>query len=60
VADGPLGCYVMRRSNFERLLGPYEELWRYEALRKVCVCGGGGLRVLASMTLGHSNSPAGC
>lgn len=35
VADGPLSCFVMKRSDFERLLGPYEELWRYEALRKV-------------------------
>lgn len=35
VADGPLGCFVMKRADFERLLGPYEELWRYEALRKV-------------------------
>lgn len=35
VADGPLVCCVMRRADFERLLGPYEELWRYEALRKV-------------------------
>lgn len=25
----------MKRADFERLLGPYEELWRYEALRKV-------------------------
>jgi hypothetical protein len=32
----------MRRGDFEKLLGPYEELWRYEALRKVgavCVAG---------------------
>jgi hypothetical protein len=35
VADGPLVCCVMRRTDFERLLGPYDELWRYEALRKV-------------------------
>ncbi|WIA19038.1 hypothetical protein OEZ85_003698 [Tetradesmus obliquus] len=35
VADGPLTCCVMRRADFERLLGPYDELWRYEALRKV-------------------------
>jgi hypothetical protein len=35
VADGPLTCFAMKRSDFERLLGPYEELWRYEALRKV-------------------------
>jgi hypothetical protein len=35
VADGPLVCCVMRRADFERLLGPYDELWRYEALRKV-------------------------
>jgi hypothetical protein len=35
VADGPLSCFVMKRADFERLLGPYEELWRYEALRKV-------------------------
>jgi hypothetical protein len=41
VADGPLTCFAMKRSDFERLLGPYEELWRYEALRKV------------SATLGH-------
>lgn len=37
VADGPLTCCVMRRADFERLLGPYDELWRYEALRKVGV-----------------------
>lgn len=35
VADGALSCFVMKRADFERLLGPYEELWRYEALRKV-------------------------
>jgi hypothetical protein len=35
VAEGPLVCCVMRRADFERLLGPYDELWRYEALRKV-------------------------
>lgn len=35
VADVPLTCFAMKRSDFERLLGPYEELWRYEALRKV-------------------------
>lgn len=27
----------MRRADFERLLGPYDELWRYEALRRVPV-----------------------
>lgn len=35
VADSALSCFVMKRADFERLLGPYEELWRYEALRKV-------------------------
>lgn len=35
VAEGSLSCFVMKRADFERLLGPYEELWRYEALRKV-------------------------
>jgi hypothetical protein len=36
VAETTLTCCVMTRTDFERLLGPYEELWRYEALRKVC------------------------
>lgn len=35
VADGHVTCCVLGRIDFERLLGPYEELWRYEALRKV-------------------------
>lgn len=35
VANGVVICCVLHKAEFEKLLGPYEELWRYEALRKV-------------------------
>lgn len=37
VADTKLVCYVMKKSHFEELLGPYEDVWRYDSLRKVGV-----------------------
>jgi hypothetical protein len=36
-AEGAVTCAVMRSADFERLLGPYEDVWRFEVLRKVCV-----------------------
>jgi hypothetical protein len=47
IADGALSCFVMKRADFERLLGPYEELWRYEALRKVSYSQGHRQRLAA-------------
>ncbi|KAI8463719.1 MAG: putative cGMP-dependent protein kinase [Monoraphidium minutum] len=36
VAESPrVSVLAMKRAEFERLLGPYEELWRYEVLRRV-------------------------
>ena len=29
-------CYSLDRGTFHSLLGPVEDLWRFEALRKVC------------------------
>jgi len=61
VADSALSCFVMKRADFERLLGPYEELWRYEALRKVrptgAVCRTAwGLRAVAIQGIGHNST----
>lgn len=28
-------CYILERSAFNKLLGPIEEVWKLEALRKV-------------------------
>ncbi len=28
-------CYILKRSAFNKLLGPIEEVWKLEALRKV-------------------------
>lgn len=53
IADGRVVCCVLGRADFERLLGPYEELWRYEALRKVKHVSGSGLA-------SHSSNAWGC
>lgn len=34
-AEGYVVCYTMDRKAFDNLLGPIEDVWRYEALRKV-------------------------
>lgn len=34
-ADGYVVCYALGRKAFNELLGPIEDVWRYEALRKV-------------------------
>ena len=33
-------CYTLNRRAFHDILGPIEDIWRYEALRKVLLCGG--------------------
>lgn len=35
VAEGYVVCYTLSRSAFNDLLGPIEDVWRYEALRNV-------------------------
>ena len=35
VATSDLECYTLDRATFHSLLGPVEDLWRFEALRKV-------------------------
>ena len=37
VADVPTVCYTLGRKAFTELLGPIEDVWRYEALRRVPV-----------------------
>ena len=34
-ADGYCVCYALGRAAFTELLGPIQELWRYDSLRKV-------------------------
>lgn len=34
-ADGYVVCYALGRKAFNELLGPIEDVWRYETLRKV-------------------------
>ena len=34
-ATSDLECYALDRKTFDSLLGPVEDLWRFEALRKV-------------------------
>jgi hypothetical protein len=41
-------CAVMRSADFERLLGPYEDVWRFEVLRKVGAGCGDTLRRLGA------------
>ena len=38
VAQTEAECYTLDRTTFTSLLGPVEDLWRFEALRKVCCC----------------------
>ena len=35
VAQTEVECYTLDRTTFNSLLGPIEDLWRFEALRKV-------------------------
>jgi hypothetical protein len=35
VADTYTVCYTLSRKAFNELLGPIEDMWRFEALRKV-------------------------
>ena len=35
IAKGKVSMYVLTRKAFEGLLGPYEEMWKFEVLRKV-------------------------
>ncbi len=34
-ADTYVVCYTLNRRAFHDILGPIEDIWRYEALRKV-------------------------
>ena len=34
-ADSYLVCFSLTRKSFDNLLGPIEDVWRFEALRKV-------------------------
>ena len=34
-ADTYVVCYTLNRKAFHDILGPIEDIWRYEALRKV-------------------------
>lgn len=38
VAGNNMVCYSLSRSKFVELLGPYEDVWRFEALKKVGIC----------------------
>ena len=38
MAQTEVECYTLDRATFNSLLGPVEDLWRFEALRKVCAC----------------------
>ena len=33
-AEGVLECYTLERSAFNDLLGPVQDVWRFEALRR--------------------------
>lgn len=35
VAEGVLVCYALERAAFNDLLGPIQDVWRFEALRRV-------------------------
>lgn len=35
VAEGYVVCYTLNRKAFNEVLGPIQDIWRYEALRKV-------------------------
>lgn len=35
IADTAVVCFTLKRSAFNKLLGPIEEVWKLEALRKV-------------------------
>lgn len=34
-AEGYVVCYTLNRKAFNEVLGPIQDIWRYEALRKV-------------------------
>ena len=34
ISEGHTVCYTLSRARFNELLGPFEDVWRFEALRK--------------------------
>ena len=55
VADVHTVCFSLGRKAFTELLGPIEDVWRFEALRKVCQRQAGvACRLLPSCTLLHA------
>ena len=52
-ADTYLVCYALGRAAFNEVLGPIEDVWRYEVLRKVRWQGGGSGRVQRSWGCGR-------